>query len=175
MLDIKRIRQNPEALTEAMRKRRGKGADVSGLIELDAKRRELMQEAEQLKARRNEESAKVPAMKKAGQNTTELMAEMKKVGGDGRDRYIAKGLLEPERCFSREQHEAEWYHDTFIVPAFAGTIFVYFPIFYVNGGTENEKDDRNGFGNAAVSEHGGLRRQRNRFRLSGRYLPADGS
>ena len=80
MLDIKRIRQNPEALTEAMRKRRGKGADVSGLIELDAKRRELMQEAEQLKALRNEESAKVPAMKKAGQDTTELMAEMKKVG-----------------------------------------------------------------------------------------------
>ncbi len=80
MLDIKRIRQNPEALTEAMRKRRGKGADVSGLIELDAKRRELMQEAEQLKARRNEESAKVPAMKKAGQDTTELMAEMKRVG-----------------------------------------------------------------------------------------------
>ena len=80
MLDIKRIRQNPEALTEAMRKRRGKGADVSGLIGLDAKRRELMQEAEQLKARRNEESAKVPAMKKAGQDTTELMAEMKKVG-----------------------------------------------------------------------------------------------
>ena len=80
MLDIKRIRQNPEALTEAMRKRRGKGADVSGLIELDAKRRELMQEAELLKARRNEESAKVPAMKKAGQDTTELMAEMKKVG-----------------------------------------------------------------------------------------------
>ena len=80
MLDIKRIRQNPEALTEAMRKRRGKSADVSGLIELDAKRRELMQEAEQLKARRNEESAKVPAMKKAGQDTTELMAEMKKVG-----------------------------------------------------------------------------------------------
>lgn len=80
MLDIKRIRQNPEALTEAMRKRRSKGADVSGLIQMDAKRRELMQEAEQLKACRNEESAKVPIMKKAGQDTTELMAEMKKVG-----------------------------------------------------------------------------------------------
>lgn len=80
MLDIKRIRQNPQALTEAMRKRRGKGADVSALIELDAKRRELMQEAEQLKAVRNEESAKVPAMKKAGEDTTELMAEMKRVG-----------------------------------------------------------------------------------------------
>lgn len=29
MLDIKRIRQNPEALVEAMRKRRNKGADVT--------------------------------------------------------------------------------------------------------------------------------------------------
>ena len=90
MLDIKRIRQNPEALTEAMRKRRGKGADVSGLIELDAKRRELMQEAEQLKARRNEESAKVPAMKKAGQDTTELMAEMKKVGAQIKEKKKQK-------------------------------------------------------------------------------------
>ena len=44
MLDIKRIRQNPEALVEAMRKRRNKGADVTALLELDAKRREVMQE-----------------------------------------------------------------------------------------------------------------------------------
>ena len=43
MLDIKRIRQNPEALVEAMRKRRNKGADVTALLELDAKRREVMQ------------------------------------------------------------------------------------------------------------------------------------
>ena len=50
MLDIKRIRQNPEALVEAMRKRRNKGADVTALLELDAKRREVMQEVEQLKA-----------------------------------------------------------------------------------------------------------------------------
>ena len=66
MLDIKRIRQNPEALVEAMRKRRNKGADVTALLELDAKRREVMQEVEQLKAKRNEGSARVPAMKKAG-------------------------------------------------------------------------------------------------------------
>ena len=80
MLDIKRIRQNPEALVEAMRKRRNKGADVTALLELDAKRREVMQEVEQLKAKRNEGSAKVPAMKKAGEDTTALMAEMKELG-----------------------------------------------------------------------------------------------
>lgn len=79
MLDIKRIRQNPDMLTEAMRKRRGKGADVTELLELDKSRRSLMQEAEALKAKRNEVSARIPAMKKAGEDTTELMASMKEV------------------------------------------------------------------------------------------------
>ncbi|NCB30933.1 MAG: serine--tRNA ligase [Clostridia bacterium] len=79
MLDIKRIRNNPEALKEAMRKRRNKGADVSELLALDEKRRALMQEAEQLKARRNEVSARIPKMKKAGEDTTAVMAEMKQV------------------------------------------------------------------------------------------------
>ena len=79
MLDIKRIRNNPEALVEAMAKRRNKGADVSELLALDEKRRALMQEAELLKARRNEVSAQVPKMKKAGEDTTAVMAEMKQV------------------------------------------------------------------------------------------------
>lgn len=79
MLDIRRIRQNPEALTQAMAKRRNKGADVSALIELDAKRREIMQESETLKAKRNEVSARIPAMKKAGEDTTAIMVEMKLV------------------------------------------------------------------------------------------------
>ena len=50
MLDIKRIRQNHEELIEAMRKRRSKGADVTGLLELDTKRREIMVLADKLKA-----------------------------------------------------------------------------------------------------------------------------
>ena len=79
MLDIKRIRQNPEALVEAMRKRRNKGADVTALLELDAKRREVMQEVEQLKAKRNEGSAKVPAMKKAGARVKELDDQIAKM------------------------------------------------------------------------------------------------
>lgn len=79
MLDIKRIRNNPEILVEAMRKRRSKGADVSELLALDEKRRALMQETEQLKARRNEVSAQVPRMKKAGEDTAAVMAEMKQV------------------------------------------------------------------------------------------------
>lgn len=79
MLDIKRIRSNPEALREAMRKRRNKGADVTELLALDEKRRELMQQVEALKAQRNQVSAQIPKMKKAGEDTSAVMAEMKEV------------------------------------------------------------------------------------------------
>ena len=79
MLDIKRIRQNYDELKEAMRKRRNKGADVSGLLELDMKRRELMTAADKLKARKNEVSALIPKMKKNGEDTTAVMEEMKGV------------------------------------------------------------------------------------------------
>lgn len=79
MLDIKRIRKNPDELIAAMKSRRNKGADVSGLIELDEKRRELIQEVELLKAKRNETSAKVPVFKKQGLDATEILNEMKVV------------------------------------------------------------------------------------------------
>ena len=79
MLDIKRIRKNPEALVAAMKARRNKGADVSGLLELDEKRRSLIVEVESLKAKRNEDSSKVPQLKKQGLDASELLAEMKLV------------------------------------------------------------------------------------------------
>ena len=79
MLDIKRIRKNPEELERAMKARRSKGADVSGLLELDRERRVILQESEALKAQRNEVSAKIPIMKRNGENTDGLMASMKAV------------------------------------------------------------------------------------------------
>ena len=79
MLDIKRIRKSPEELERAMKARRSKGADVSGLLELDRERRVILQESEALKAQRNEVSAKIPIMKRNGENTDELMASMKAV------------------------------------------------------------------------------------------------
>ena len=82
MLDIKRIRKNPEELVAAMKARRSKGADVSGILELDEKRREVIQKTEQLKAKRNEDSAKVPVLKKQGQDVSALLAEMKLVADE---------------------------------------------------------------------------------------------
>ncbi len=77
MLDIKRIRENPQALIEAMQNRRSKGADVSAFLEVDSQRRKLLVEVENLKARRNSVSADIPRLKKAGENTDALMEEMK--------------------------------------------------------------------------------------------------
>ncbi len=79
MLDIKRIRKDPNALIVAMRSRRNKGADVTGLLELDERRRKLIVEVEALKAKRNEDSAKVPQLKKQGQDVSGILAEMKQV------------------------------------------------------------------------------------------------
>jgi seryl-tRNA synthetase len=81
MLDIKWIRQNPEALREAMR-RRHKDVDVDAFLAIDEKRRVLMAQVETLKARRNTVSADIPKLKKAGENVDALMDEMKRVGAD---------------------------------------------------------------------------------------------
>ena len=79
MLDIKRIRKNPEELVEAMRKRRNKGADVTELLNVDAKRRELLQQVESMKAERNAVSSEIPKLKKQGVDVTEKLAEMKQL------------------------------------------------------------------------------------------------
>ncbi len=80
MLDLRRIRQNPEELITAMERRNFTGVDVRDFLAKEAERRALMTEADALKARRNEVSAQIPKMKKAGEDTTALMAEMKEVG-----------------------------------------------------------------------------------------------
>ena len=78
MLDIKILRQNPEIIKESL-KNRCNDLDITPAIELDKQRREILAEVEQKKAKQNEISKKVPAMKKAGENTDELFKEMKEL------------------------------------------------------------------------------------------------
>jgi seryl-tRNA synthetase len=78
MLDIKRIRTNPEEVKAGLRSRGVTGV-VEKLAALDEKRRELILKTETLKAQRNEVSKQIPVMKKAGQDTTALLEEMKQV------------------------------------------------------------------------------------------------
>ncbi len=81
MLDIRRIRQNPEEVKAGL-ERRHANADIDGLLAKDEERRNLLLEVEQKKAKRNADSKKIPQMKKAGEDTTELMAEMKQLADD---------------------------------------------------------------------------------------------
>lgn len=84
MLDLKKIRSNPEEVKKSLLNR-GEDFDVSVIdkvVELDEKRRKNLVEVENLKSKRNKDSGEIPKLKKAGQNTDALMAEMKKLSDD---------------------------------------------------------------------------------------------
>lgn len=81
MLDIKILRTEPERIREALKKRNN-DLDITPAIELDQKRRALLVEVEQKKAKQNEISKKVPAMKKAGEDTTQLFADMRALSNE---------------------------------------------------------------------------------------------
>ena len=77
MLDIKRIRNNPQELKDALIKRNKTDIDVDRLLSKDEERRTIMADVEELKAQRNKVSAEIPKLKKAGENTDELLKKMK--------------------------------------------------------------------------------------------------
>ncbi len=81
MIDIRFVRQNPDAVKTAMTNR-GKPqlcAEVDKLLEIDEQRRELSFKADNLKARQNKASKEIPAIKKSGGDATALLAEMKDI------------------------------------------------------------------------------------------------
>ncbi len=81
MLDIKILRTEPDKIREAL-KNRCNDLDITPAIELDAKRRELLTDVEQKKAKQNEITKKIPAMKKAGENTDVIFAEMRELSDE---------------------------------------------------------------------------------------------
>jgi len=81
MLDIKRIRENPEEVTAALKKR-NLDVDFTELLTLDKDRRALLQSVEEKKNDRNITSKKIPVMKKNGEDVTAELERMKKVGDE---------------------------------------------------------------------------------------------
>ena len=77
MLDIKKIREDYEGVKSRV-EFRGKGDfGISKVKELDEKRRSLLADVEAKKSKQNTVSREIPKLKKAGEDTTEIMAEMK--------------------------------------------------------------------------------------------------
>lgn len=77
MLDIKLIRENPDAVKAGMR---AKEVDcdqtVDRILELDEQRRALIADTEARKAQQNKVSKEIPALKKAGKDVSAIFAEM---------------------------------------------------------------------------------------------------
>lgn len=76
MLDIRVIRDNPEAVNEALR-RRNPDLSVDAILKLDIQRRELLQEEENLRGQRNQLTQQIAQAKRDGQDTTEIQANTK--------------------------------------------------------------------------------------------------
>ncbi|MBU9709881.1 serine--tRNA ligase [Paenibacillus sp. AK121] len=79
MLDIKILRNELGRVEKALQNR-GKSLDlINGFTDLDVSRRELLQESEGLKNRRNVVSGEVAKLKKNKENADDLIAEMRQV------------------------------------------------------------------------------------------------
>ena len=81
MLDIKILRTEPERIKEAL-KNRNNDLDIEPAIALDKERRALLTTVEQKKAEQNKISKQIPQLKKAGEDTSAIFAEMKELSDE---------------------------------------------------------------------------------------------
>lgn len=79
MLDLKFVRNNPEVVKDALKKRHV-SINLDNFLKLEEERRGLLFEVENLKARRNSVSEEVGRLKKNGEDAESLVIEMREVG-----------------------------------------------------------------------------------------------
>ncbi|HPO04215.1 MAG TPA: serine--tRNA ligase [Bacillota bacterium] len=96
MLDIKRIREDFEAVKQRVESRGQGDFGIGRVIELDTLRRELLADVEAKKNRQNSASKEIPKLKKDGKDATGLMAELKTLSEDIKSLDAKVGLAEEE-------------------------------------------------------------------------------
>ena len=80
MIDIKLIRENPEDVKKRLAyKEFDASDDIDRILELDAKRRDVIMSLEADKAEQNKVSKQIPAMKKAGEDVAPVLAKMNEI------------------------------------------------------------------------------------------------
>jgi seryl-tRNA synthetase len=92
MLDIRKIRENPDHYRERLSRRNAVDEKLIGnLLNLDEKRRKLLQESEALKSERNRASKEIGQLKGKGEDIAEKSAAVKKIGDQiaGLDQELA--------------------------------------------------------------------------------------
>ena len=80
MIDIKRVRDDFDAVVAALNRRGIEKCELEKARDLDAKRRALLSETETLKAKRNSASKEIGRIAKEGGDIAAAKEEMRKVG-----------------------------------------------------------------------------------------------
>ena len=98
MVDIKLVRSNPDFVKAAVKKREmDLDTVIDEILAIDEERRALTSSVESLKARQNAASKQIPQMKKAGEDTTALMAEMKELSETVKEENAKLSALEDKQ------------------------------------------------------------------------------
>lgn len=97
MLEIKYVRENLSAVSEALEKR-GESADLDAFKSTDARRRQILSEMEGLRHRRNVVSEEIAEKKKKGGDADDQVAEMRTVSG--RIKQMEQELAECEQALT---------------------------------------------------------------------------
>ena len=110
MLDRKFIRKDPEKVRKGVTAK-GVDFDIDGFLELDGRMRDLIQETEKLKHRRNTVSKEISALKKQGDDPSALMKEMKENSGrikeiDGELKEIEEKIASLELGIPNMPHDS---------------------------------------------------------------------
>ena len=79
MLDLKIIRENPEAVKTRLKRRGGDFKELDELLKPEEDRRLALQESESLKNKKKKLSAEVGQLKQKGEGASELMEEVKTI------------------------------------------------------------------------------------------------
>jgi seryl-tRNA synthetase len=96
VLDLRSIREDPAPVRAALA-RVGAAEDLDRLLELDARRRELLPEVEGLRAQRNEASEAIGAAKRAGEDAGDAIARMREVAARIKELESELETVESER------------------------------------------------------------------------------
>lgn len=82
MLDIKRIKEDPEKVKAGLRaKEVNCDQEVDRILALDKERRDIIHDMEQKKAEQNKVSKTIPQLKKAGEDTAPVFQKMSELKG----------------------------------------------------------------------------------------------
>ena len=94
MLDLKRIREEPDAVREALERRRVPGGIVDDVLALDARRRELLPELEGMRGEQKRASEAIAAAKRSGEDAAGAIEAMRGVAGRIKEMGVEVGAVE---------------------------------------------------------------------------------